>query len=430
MKKFFAALIVVALVLTSLFALTACAKTDAELAIEAAQSMTLEELEAASKKEFEENPDAFFNADSLTSGIKKALQAFAKKYDWLSYDDTNEKDVENPTKGNVTYNSKKGSEYQPKLSAAAKANQYIADFVMIQDANFVAGLAKKGFLISYVPNGEGFEIAESDQQPLVGVTFNKVFMYNNSQVGKDQLQNVWQLTGEDGTTLKGIDKVSFQNPQGEDINKNFLIMLTSEEACEKLAAAYKTYYGKDYEKNSAYKNIGYEFVAKFIANVEYWHSSDSTEVKNINTQTETTDARDGRVIFAGLCKLKDYAGYKVQPGEPGYYKDIVSAAGWNNDVEGFPGFVYNMWTLIPKTAKLPYTACLFVRFLLSNEGYQAGWGKVLGYYSANTLIPSVEGDPALAEWKKMAIVEDVDYVSRNYKSVNKFITQQLAKSGK
>ena len=415
MKKFFAALIVVALVLTSVFALVGCgAKSEAELAIEAAQSMTLEQLEAASKAEMEANPSYVFNADSLTSGIEKALKKFAEKYDWITYGQ------------NAQYNSKKGSEYQPVLTAGAKSKEYIADFVMVQDANFVAGLAKKGFLLSYIPSGEGFQIAESDQKPLVGVTFNKVFMYNNKTVGADQLQNVWQLTGEDGMTLKGIDKVSYQSPLNEDINMNFLIMLTQDDAVAKLTAAYKAYYGKDYVKNATYKNIGYEFVAKFIKNVEYWHSSDSTEIKNINSDPNT----DGRVIFAGLCKLKDAPCYKnATPEDDDYYTKIISAAGWNQTVAGFPGFVYNMWTLIPSSARLPYTACLFVRYLLGEDGYAAGWGGVLGYYSANQLIPSVDGDPALSIWKSTAIVEDVDYISNNYKSVYKFIVKQMNLAG-
>lgn len=414
MKKLITMLLAVVFAFTMVLTLVACApseeKSEVAKAIEAAQKMTLEELEAASKKEFEENPGAVFNADSLTSGVKKALAKFIEKYEWLTED-------------NAKYNSKKGSEYQPKLTAAADANSYVADFVMIQDAAFVNALVQQNFLRSYVPQGEEFNIAESDKAPLVGVTFNKVFMYNNTNVGKDQLKNVWQLTGADGTALTGIKNVSYQSPLGEDVNMAFLIMLTSPDACAKLTAAYKSYFGTDYDgTKDDYANIGYKFVAEFIKNVSVWHSSDSTEVKQINNE----DKQDGRVIFAGLCKLKDYPGYKVEASDPSYYKTVVSAAGWNQDVEGFPGFVYNMWTLIPDTAKLPYTSCLFIRYLLSEAGYTAGWGGILGYYSANQNISSVDGDPALSVWKQKAIVEDVDYINSVYGSVVKFINQQMA----
>lgn len=380
--------------------------------IDAAQKMTAEELEAAAKAEMEANPDLIFNADSLTSGVKKALVKFEEKYPWLA--------------GRTAYNSKKGSEYQPKLIAAQKAGSYIADFVMIQDASFLKNaMLDTGFLLSYVPSGEEYNIAEGDKNPLVGVTFNKVFMYDNTTVGADQLQNVWQMTGVDGVSLKGLSNVSYQNPLGEDINMNFLIMLTSPDACERLTAAYKSYFGKDYdpsEDEATYQNIGYKFVAEFIRNVGYWHSSDSKEVKQINTYAE-----DGRIIFAGLCKLKDYEYYKADYADTDqYYTKTVSAAGWNNQVEGFDGFVYNMWMLIPETAQLPYTSCLFIHYLLSEEGFNAGWGNILGYYSGNQNIPSVEGDPALEVWKQQCIVEDVAYIDSTYASAVKFINMQLA----
>ena len=386
-------------------------KSTVETAIEKAEKMTLEELEAAAKAELEANPSLTFNADSLTSGVKKALAAFEERYEWAA--------------GRTAYNSKKGSEYQPKLIAAQKANSYIADFVMFQDASFLKNaMLDTGFLLSYVPNGDEFKIAESDQQPLVGVTFNKVFIYYNAKVGKDQLQNVWQMTGADGESLKGLKNVSYQNPLGEDINMNFLIMLTSDGACERLTAAYKEYFGVDYDpaaEEVEYQNIGYKFIAEFIRNVGYWHSSDTSEIKEINNYEE-----DGRIIFAGLNKLKDYEYYKDEYAETDqYYTKTISASGWNTEVQGFNGFVYNMWALIPRTARLPYTSSLFIRYLLSEEGFNKGWGGILGYYSPNQLIPSAEGDLPLASWKESCIVEDVNYIDASYATVIKFINMQL-----
>ncbi len=413
MKKFVAILLVAMIAFTA-FANGAqeaqVAKSEVELAIEKAEKMTLAELEAAAKAELEANPGLTFNADSLTSGVKKALAGFEKAYPWAA--------------GRTAYNSKKGSEYQPKLIAAEQADSYIADFVMIQDASFLKNaMVDTGFLLSYVPSGDGITIAEEDQRPLVGVTFNKVFQFDNTVVGKDQLKNVWQMTGVDGVSLKGVHNVSYQNPLGEDINMSFLIMLTSPDACEKLTKAYKSYFGKDYDpKADDYQNIGYKFVAEFIANVGHWHSSDSSEIKKINTYAD-----DGRIIFAGLCKLKDYEYYKDSYKDTDkYYTKTVTAGGWNNEIEGFDGFVYNMWTLIPRTAKLPYTACLFIRYIHTAEGYNAGWGDILGYYSSNQNIPSVAGDPAISEWKEKCIVEDVDYIDKAYASTVKFINMALS----
>lgn len=85
-----------------------------------------------------------------------------------------------------------------------------------------------------------------------------------------------------------------------------------------------------------------------------------------------------------------------------------------------------MWALIPRTARLPYTSSLFIRYLLSEEGFNKGWGGILGYYSPNQLIPSAEGDLPLASWKESCIVEDVNYIDASYATVIKFINMQLA----
>ena len=410
----------VVLVLAMVFSLAACGggstpanngnsstepKTVAEK-IAAAEKMSEAELEAAAKAELEAavaaDAKTVFNADSLTSGVKKVAAAFEKKYTWAE--------------GKVVYNSRKGSEFQPVLDAAAKADQYVCDFVMIQDAAFLKfNMLDAGFLLSYTPSGDGFKFNEGTTDPQVGVTFNKIFLWNNTVVGKDQLKNVWQLTGADGVSLKGLHNASVQNPLGEDINMNFFIMMTSPDAVKRLTAAYKSYFGKDYTADPAYKNIGYQFLAEFTKNVAYWHKSDTSEVKEL-----VNYAQDGRIVFAGLAKLKDYMGLETKPSVAD-----LTGAGWNADVEGFSGFVYNMWTLIPKTAKLPYTSCLFIRYLLSEEGFKAGWGGQYGYYSANVNIKPIDDDKPLDSWIKNCLVEDVDYIGSAYSEAQKFIKQQL-----
>ena len=412
MKKIIAALIVVALVLSSIFVLVACDgnKSEVEKAIEAAQKMTLEQLEEASRKEMEEHPDYVFNADSLTSGIKSALAKFIDKYEWITAD-------------NAKYNSKKGAQYQPVLNAAVDAgNQYVADFVMIQDASFVDSLVRQGFLLSYVPSGEGIQIAESDQKPLVGVTFNKVFMFN--KVGKDAnyLKNVWQLTGADGATLEGRKVVSFQDPTAEDINMSFLVMLTSPDAVAKLTSAYKSYFGVDYDgSQDNYPNIGYKFVEEFWKNC-MTHDSDTSEAKAL---AGSAYKGQDKIVFAGVAKFKDYIGASANNANPeheDYYANAIGAAGWNVDVEGISGFTYNMWTLIPKTAHLPYTACLFIRYILTQEGYDAGFGGNLGYYSANNLVGVATGDKTLAQWKQVTIGENFAFLRSDRFSVRQFVT--------
>lgn len=381
--------------------------------IRAAGEMSLAELEAAAKAELETKSGLIFNADSLTSGVKRALAAFEAKYPWAS--------------GRTAYHSKKGSEYQHKLTYARKTGDYIADFVMIQDASFLKNaMLDTGFLLSYSPSGSEFRIDPEDRNPQVGVTFSKIFIYDNRIVGPNQIKNVWQMTGVDGVSLKAVRNVSFQTPLGEDVNMNFLVMLTSESYCQKLKDAYRSYFGKDYDPNAekeGYENIGYKFVAEFLKNVGYWHTSDTQEIMKLDSY-----AQDGRIIFAGLNKLKDYEYFKpIYDNTDKSYVKTMTASGWNSHIEGFDGFIYNMWTLIPRTAKLPYTACLFIRFLLSEEGFQAGWGGAPGYYSSNqNNRPTVPGDPELSVWKKQCVVEDIHYLQTAYITGVKFINMRMA----
>ena len=418
MKKIIAALIVVALVLSSVFVLVACDKnkdkSEVEKAIEAAEKMTLAELEEASKAEIEANPKAVFYADSLTSGVEKALKKFAAKYDWLNYGDEEGQ--------NAKYRSRKGSEFQTILNGAAETNEYVGDFVMIQDQSFVNSLYEYGFLLSYLPSGDGFSIAKENQRPLVGVTFNKMWYYN-SVLGEDYFKNVWQLTGANGTTLKAIPN-SFQSPLKEDINMNFLIMLTAPKYKAWLESSYQSYFGKAYTKTDSCASIGYHYVEQYIAAVSNWHDSDTAEARNINDDSH----RAGGVYFAGLAKTKDFAGYKEDPSSDTFYTKVMRGSGWNYQVEGFNGFVYDMWTLIPKTAKLPYTACLFIRYLLSEEGFAAGFEGVPGYYCSNTLIAPTDGT-TLEGWKSTCLAEDPDYLDANYTSVRAFIINALTKAG-
>lgn len=410
MKKLFATLLVVALVFSALFTLVACEDTrsDVAKAIDAAQKMSQEELEAAAKEEMQ-TVGGKFVANSLTSGVSKTLAKFIEKYDWLTAD-------------NAEYVSRKGSEFQEVLNAAANTNSGDAgDFVMIQDAAFVYSLYNAGFLRSYVPSGNGFSIDKANQKPLVGVTFNKIF-YHNSAKGDGYLQNVWQLTTKDGKTLKKLDKISYQSPLTEDINMSFLVMLTAPANEKKLKDAYKSYFGEDYKKVEGFDSIGYYFVSEFIKAVTTWHSSDTSEVKKINDANHQTG-----VYFAGLAKVKDYnkeTGNITDKTNPGYWENVIRASGYNYEVEGFNGFVYNMWTLIPDTAKHPYTACLFIRYLLSEEGYKAGFNEV-GYYSANTLIASTDGT-TLKHWNDTCLSEDPTYLAQKSESVSEFIKQQLS----
>ena len=361
-------------------------------AIAAAENMTLEELEAAAKAEFEA-AGLQFTAKGSTSGVKNVLAGFKEKYPWFSYTD---------------FSSSKDQALYTELTTAIGQNQYVADAVLIQDGSSLQSmLIDTGYMLNYVPNS--VELPEADSNPLSVLYVNKCFLWNktNPEYGPDYVTNVWQLTGADGKDLKGVHQLSFQTPATENVNMNFLIMLTSDAACEKLSAAYESYFGEPYAGGDGYENIGYKFVTELMGNVTTWHSSDTTAVKNMATMTT------GQIVYAPLNKIKDY------PETNDYHNDLA-ITGWNVPLEGFTSYFYKMWLMIPKTAKLPYTACLFIEYMCSPEGFRSGWDSE-GYYSVNPEVPVLEGDHTLAEWLDGAIVEDIGYINSVYREASTYI---------
>ena len=75
--------------------------------------------------------------------------------------------------------------------------------------------------------------------------------------------------------------------------------------------------------------------------------------------------------------------------------------------------------MIASNAKYPYTACLYVNYLMSEEGYQNVFGKDMGSYSANSAIGISEnavsyGDEPLAYWQDCTVVEDPAHIQSVY----------------
>ncbi len=361
-------------------------------AIANAQNMTLAELEAAAQAEFEA-AGVLFTAKGPTSGFKKVLSAFQEKYPWFQYNE---------------FSSSKDQALYTELVTGIGQGQYVADISMVQDGSSLQSMIiDTGYMLNYVPTT--VELAEADKNPLAALYVNKNFFWNktNPEYGEDYLQNVWQLTGADGVSLSGIHQLSFQNPATENVNMNFLIMLTSDEACQMLAEAYESYFGVPYAANDGYESIGYKFLTEFLKNVTTWHSSDTTAVKNMTTMTT------GQVVYGPLNKVKDY------PTTNDYHNDLA-ISGWNVPMEGFKSYLYKMWIMIPSTARLPYTSCLLIEFFCSPEGFTSGWDSE-GYYSVNPLTPPVEGDHTLIEWQDGSIIEDIEYINSVYREASTYI---------
>lgn len=400
-KRLVSILIAAILIVSAVFVFAACDPDDknvAELVAEA-QNMTWDEIFAKAKEETGE-----FNAYGNTSRITTAMANFVAKYGQEL--GLNEKNAVGSKMNDSAIYTTLASEY------ASTNNSKGASMVMIQDgAQLVLYREQTKMLINYVPQSMKSKVDAEGQVPLVQQYINKLFIWNNTGDNVPSITNVWQLTEP---AMKS--KVFFKSPSLEQVNMNFLIMLTSDEWATKLAEAYKAYYGKDIQLGS-YKNAGYKWVAEFIANANFAIDSDTTMARELS-KTENA----GNIGLFVLSKLRDSSvtADNLQVGA------FVKENDQYVTINPFAGFMYPMYCQVAANGPRPYTALLFIEYLMTEEGFEP-WGSDIGAYSSNSDIGVNDGDETLAFWKNILVFEDPDYIRANKATVVDFVTAEIDK---
>ena len=218
---------------------------------------------------------------------------------------------------------------------------------------------------------------------------------------------MWQLTEKQ---FKG--NIVFKSPDQETVNMNFLVMLTNEEWSGKLAEAYKALYGKEIELGD-YENAGYKWIAEFLGNCVFG-KSDTTLAEELSQDTAA-----GKAGLFVLSKLRS-SSVLTDNLTVGQYE----AAKTGTIIKPFSGFMYPMYAMITANSSRPYTAMLFIEYLMTAEGF-APWGKSIGAYSSNNTIAPKDGDLPLADWKASLVMEDPKYILENFEDVNFFVLEYL-----
>ena len=382
MKKLLA--LVLALVM-ALCAVSALADVAAD--VEAGQALTHDELV---EKALAETGD--FVVYGNTSRIATALEGFAALY---------------PTIPCPAANNLKDQEIYTKLRN--ENGNSAADMVMIQDGAQLTDAIDEGLVINFVPAAVKDVLDEADQQPaLVHQYINKLFIYNKLGDNVPAIKNVWELTVPE---MKG--NIIFKNPESEKVNMNFLVMCTKQEWADKLAAAYQEWAGKEIELGS-YQNAGYKWIAEFLDNVTFG-KSDTTIAEEVSQETAA-----GKIGLFVLSKLRSSS----------VLSDNLTVAQYDAAANGytlnpFAGFMYPMYTMVNTKATRPYTAMLFIEYLMTQEGFQP-WGKSIGAYSPNPAITVNDGDLTIDVWKDSLVMEDAEYILDSFE-VEDFILQHCQK---
>jgi len=371
-----------------------------------AEGMTFDELVAKAKLEVGQNKVVVYGNSSQ---LVKALEAFTKETG-IQVESVKEGDAD-------LYNH---------LSTAFAAGQYICDMALLQDGNLLqTQMLDAGYMTNYVPKDTKALLAADDQEPLAAVYLNKIFMYNNTKEGTakqltNYITNVWQLAGtaED----KGhIASPSFKTPSTENVNMNFLAMLTSPKYVAQLEAAYEAFYGVKYDgSKDNFENIGYKWIAEFLKNSQA-HSSDGTACKNV------ASGQSGVVALVNYNKIKDCKAEGVGAEDANNLSFPAIELG-DTKVAGFAGFCYKMYAMVASNAKYPYAACALVNYITTKAGFENAWGTLAGYYSTNTTTNIASNDKELSWWKDRLVVEDPAYVASVYRDITMFVAQYEAKS--
>lgn len=375
MKKLVSLLLVAALGAACCLSMTACKKEekiDLQPVVDEVRAMTHDELLEKAK-----NETGNFFAYGNTSRIKDAMNNFIETDDGKAL---------GLTKSNAIGTKKDDAAIYMELGNEKKnprgANN--ASMVLIQDsAQLKLQTAATDLLTNYVPKDMDDKVNADDKLPLAHQFINKLFIYNVADPEHTrQFTNVWQLT-EAGYK----DKIYFKSPASEQVNKNFLIMLTSDEWSAKLKTAYLKQYnnvestevgtGKD-----QYKNYGYLWVAKFLANCSFAINSDTTIAQDLSKPTNKdkmglfvlSKFRDASVVTSNL---KVSAWDETADSTPANQKFVT--------IEPFAGFMYSIYAQVATYGPRPYTAMLFINYLMTEAGFKP-WAS-LGGYSSNKDIP-------------------------------------------
>ena len=382
--------IVIALVLVlSVFSFASAEEVKDALA--KAQSMTNEELYELAKQEAEAG--AQLNFYSTTSFAEKAAANFMETYPELKLVYAEIDDGESYTiLGNTIGSGVKDS----------------ADMALTQNGpDLKTYLLDEELSYPYFPEALKDVVAESNQNPAIVTYVNSLFIYHNGN-GSVNFQNVWELTEE-----QWKDKIFFKDPTKETVNLNFLMMLTNEEWTERMTAAYEARYGKAWESKE-FASASYEWIDGFLKNVNYTYTSASKMATGIASGAA---GNMGLFVFSKLRKVDEAD------------RGNLTVVQFENDVQGFSGFMYPIYATVCKDTECPYTCALFINYLLSKDGFDGpkSWNSSQGYYSPNTSIekPADIQDEAYPFWEKVLVIEDMGYIYDNYVDIYEFIATRV-----
>lgn len=289
-----------------------------------------------------------------------------------------------------------------------------ADVIFIQDgARVTSELVAPGYVYNWY-NDEIKDLVGDRVEPLLPWDYcNKVIIFNSNNVKKEDITNLWYFTDP-----ANAGTFQLKDPSSEGVNMDFLTEITNDENAQKLADAYKDYYGKDIELDSDCENAGYQWIKGVYQNGAVLGTSDGKIAEAIGDQTQT----DRWTALITLNKYKKNL-------------DKGLALDYTADIEPFGGFIYPIYALQTKNADNPELAKAFTEWLFTEQGWFGNQEEIdlgedgiytgmtgrFGDYSANTSIAVADGDETLDYWEKNLVTCDPEWDAEHRADVEDFI---------
>lgn len=226
----------------------------------------------------------------------------------------------------------------------SQASNVQGDVVLITDAPAaLAQLLPEKFVENYLPGNMASKIPAQFQSPLAISTNANVWAYNTEANDKCPVTNIWELTEP-----KWKGKVAMVDPLTKGNYTDWFNQLETH-GTDKVAAAYKAYFGKDLETSE--KSAAAAWIKALAQNAPLATDGD-------DPVAEAVGAPGQKEPFFGLlssAKFRDNAdkGYKL-----GICADLDPWVGWS----------YIKLGLIASKTQSPNTAKLFVHYILTEEG--------------------------------------------------------------
>lgn len=317
-----------------------------------------------------------------------------------------------------------------------------------------------GYFVNYVPKewkeATGVDTA-SDAEPF-SLQYNfKTWMVNNANSDTTKIDNVWDVTA---SKYKG--KLQTMDPRNENVNMDWLIMLTKDSWCDVLKSAFEDGSNDnaslDLSKYASYgekKKYAYAFIDGYLTNSVF--SADDGKARDAMSPASAA-GNLGWIVYSKIMSLQETADVSKK-------NFTICALGNANadgttatmQMKGFGGFMYKHYPQVMPNAKYPYTACALINYLSTTTQGYAAWGEDVGDYptmpSINTdrtkfghgtlsadykwtqdatkdnVFPCLN-DPTSDWWKKATggnvIIEEPAYVATQYNAVMSFINTVLA----